>query len=494
MKKKLKKIAVFLLLLASNIIIAQVGIGTVTPNVSSLLDITSTTKGVLTPRMTTAQRNAIVTPADGLLVYDTDIKSFHHYNITTATWIRIDSNVNGRIKYKLIKSSDVLATVLAAELAAGVGSKYLLDSGTYYEINGTITFTLPIDLNNAYISGEDANEDKLIRAGGHLFDGITGGTIRNVTISVTGGGKVFNLSGTAAQTIILRDSIIVGCSNVGSITGFGLVFVSIVQYVGNTNGIVYDTISRLLISNAGWFGNNTGTFEKLQGAFGLIQKQGGFSEVNGASIGFDVSSNPTVVSDAVMESVVFTGTLSAGGKYVNGYIPATYPDFNFNNSWIVRCPGIPTETDSQSTASFYLDRSVASPTGSLPNTAIAYIINGTTISTNLFRMSTPATESNKIVYQGKKPRNFSANASISFEGNNGSTDLLFFFGKFTAAGAFSIIENSYTFIDSNNTNVQSIAVNGSVSLATGDYVQLCARRLNGTDKTFTFRSYNMTLR
>ena len=44
------------------------GIGTTTPNASSLLDITSTTKGILIPRMTKAQRDAIVTPVQGLMV------------------------------------------------------------------------------------------------------------------------------------------------------------------------------------------------------------------------------------------------------------------------------------------------------------------------------------------------------------------------------------------------------------------------------------------
>jgi len=48
-------------------------IGGTTPNASSLLDITSTTKGVLFPRMTTTQKNAIATPASGLVVYDTTL-------------------------------------------------------------------------------------------------------------------------------------------------------------------------------------------------------------------------------------------------------------------------------------------------------------------------------------------------------------------------------------------------------------------------------------
>jgi hypothetical protein len=58
-------------------------------NTSSMLDITSTTKGILIPRMTTAQKNAIVTPATGLMVYDTNLQGFWFYNGTA--W----SNVNG---------------------------------------------------------------------------------------------------------------------------------------------------------------------------------------------------------------------------------------------------------------------------------------------------------------------------------------------------------------------------------------------------------------
>jgi hypothetical protein len=51
---------------------AQVGIGNSSPAISSVLDITSTTKGFLAPRMNTNERNLILNPADGLLIYNTD--------------------------------------------------------------------------------------------------------------------------------------------------------------------------------------------------------------------------------------------------------------------------------------------------------------------------------------------------------------------------------------------------------------------------------------
>ena len=142
-----------------------------------MLDVSSTSKGFLTPKMTTTERNAIASPADGLIVYDVTLKSFFHYNTTTSTWVRISSEVSGRLKFKRIKSTDVLTTVLAAEKIAGSNTKYLLDANTYYEINGTILVDLPIDLNNAYVVGLDANEDVLSRSG-NLFVGATGGTIK----------------------------------------------------------------------------------------------------------------------------------------------------------------------------------------------------------------------------------------------------------------------------------------------------------------------------
>lgn len=50
----------------------NVGIGTTSPDSTALLDVSSTTKGVLFPRMTETQKNAISSPATGLIVYQTD--------------------------------------------------------------------------------------------------------------------------------------------------------------------------------------------------------------------------------------------------------------------------------------------------------------------------------------------------------------------------------------------------------------------------------------
>jgi hypothetical protein len=65
----------------------SISIGTTTADASAKLDITSTTQGVLFPRMTTAQINAIVSPANGLTVYNTDLSTLCFYHVNT--WKRV---------------------------------------------------------------------------------------------------------------------------------------------------------------------------------------------------------------------------------------------------------------------------------------------------------------------------------------------------------------------------------------------------------------------
>ena len=61
---------IFVLLLVATVSAgAQVGIGTPTPAASAQLDISSTTKGFLPPRITEAQRNAITNPVPGLMIW-----------------------------------------------------------------------------------------------------------------------------------------------------------------------------------------------------------------------------------------------------------------------------------------------------------------------------------------------------------------------------------------------------------------------------------------
>lgn len=81
----MKKLLYPFLFLISTTVSAQVGIGTNTPNNSAMLEVQSSNRGILFPRMTSAQRAGIATPAAGLYVFDTNTNSLWYYN--GSLWI-----------------------------------------------------------------------------------------------------------------------------------------------------------------------------------------------------------------------------------------------------------------------------------------------------------------------------------------------------------------------------------------------------------------------
>ena len=88
----MKKSISLALLFFSMYSFSQMGIGTTSPNISAQLDVSSTTKGLLPPRMTFLQRNAIVEPAAGLQIWCTDCGiNGEMQAFNGATW----SNFNG---------------------------------------------------------------------------------------------------------------------------------------------------------------------------------------------------------------------------------------------------------------------------------------------------------------------------------------------------------------------------------------------------------------
>jgi len=97
MKNLSYKLIIFLCV--HSISFAQVGIGTTAPDASSILDVESINQGVLVPRLTTLQENAIVNPATGLLIYNTECKEFRFNRGTTASPDWMKTSRNASVKY-----------------------------------------------------------------------------------------------------------------------------------------------------------------------------------------------------------------------------------------------------------------------------------------------------------------------------------------------------------------------------------------------------------
>lgn len=118
---------------------AQVGIGTATdPDVSSMLEIQSTTKGVLIPRMLTTERTAIASPANGLLVFDSETKSFWFYNgtATVPAWKEltsgsslIDDDGDTRVEVEKTADEDMIRFTTAGTEYLQIGSDGVIKLG-----------------------------------------------------------------------------------------------------------------------------------------------------------------------------------------------------------------------------------------------------------------------------------------------------------------------------------------------------------------------------
>src|SRR5215207_2864416 len=112
----MKKVFLFLVFMAvvSTTVRAQNSVGINNdgslPASSAMLDVKSTTKGMLVPRMSTTQRTAIVSPAAGLLVYDNTTNTFWFYNNTVwlnlAAASTILTDADGDTKIQVEKNSD----------------------------------------------------------------------------------------------------------------------------------------------------------------------------------------------------------------------------------------------------------------------------------------------------------------------------------------------------------------------------------------------------
>jgi hypothetical protein len=125
----------------------SVSIGTASPSASSLLQLDSTNKGLLQPRMTTIQRDAITSPAEGLRIYNTTTKKENFYNGTS--WIELQENiVNGTLN-KVAKFTPN-GTAVGDSSITDTGSLVTISSATNVNgitnITGTTTITGATDI------------------------------------------------------------------------------------------------------------------------------------------------------------------------------------------------------------------------------------------------------------------------------------------------------------------------------------------------------------
>jgi len=174
----------------------SVGLGTETPNASAIFDISSTDKGILVPRMTTAQRTAIAAPATGLLVFDLTTGSFWYYN--NMAWTNLAGGTPDKItdadndtKVQVEKTAD--EDIFRLDLAGT--ERLVIRKGT-----GTATLLEPMNSNE------------------NIFMGISSGALstgpRNVSIGSFTMANAVSASDNTALGYYALKSITSGSNNV----------------------------------------------------------------------------------------------------------------------------------------------------------------------------------------------------------------------------------------------------------------------------------------
>ncbi len=130
--KKPSSFLLFIFLLAPLIVGAQAGIGTVDPDPSALLELFSKNQGLLVPRMTTAERDLIVAPAVGLLIYNTNTSSFNYFDIDWKDYAAFSKNYNSNLTGDITTTTTSNEVVNGMSIAPPFAGKYKVTFNSYY--------------------------------------------------------------------------------------------------------------------------------------------------------------------------------------------------------------------------------------------------------------------------------------------------------------------------------------------------------------------------
>src|ERR1019366_5643084 len=174
-----------------NVSAQSVGINNPTPDPSSIMDMTATDRGLLIPRMTTAQRNAIVAPANGLLIINTTTACTEMY--WGGVWNSMGCACVGAPAAPVANAgTSLLATQFTANwIAASGATAYYLDIATDVLFTSFVTGFNNLNVSNVTgynVTGLTCNTTYYyrVRAVNNCGTGVSSSTITVTTAAATG--------------------------------------------------------------------------------------------------------------------------------------------------------------------------------------------------------------------------------------------------------------------------------------------------------------------
>ena len=337
-----KKLTVTLIFFISFSMYSQVGIGTETPHSSSLLELSSTSKGLLVPRMTETQKNQISSPAQGLLIYSqgfqykdnwwwkilatNDEKSFYIGNIRVGTPSFGSQNTtlgNGTFAYANSGDNNTAIGFMAISSSNGssntaIGENAMRQGQT--GVDGSYNTAIGA---TALSNGDDGSYNTAIGASSIVFaegDNNSGLGYRSLHATTTGddntavGSNAGDTNTTGSNNTLIGSNSDVGSNNLTNATAIGynaIVDASNKIRLGNTNVTNIETSGTI---TAGAI-----TIPNTDGSANQVLKTDGSGTLSWATVIIDVTDEFT--ASASQTSFTLTQTPTSNSKvkmFVNG--------------------------------------------------------------------------------------------------------------------------------------------------------------------------------
>jgi hypothetical protein len=319
----MKKIYLIVLLFSAFYSMAQVGIGTTTPDASSALDLTSTTQGFLPPRMTATERDNIVSSATGLVIYNTTTNTLEYK--TASGWVSYkdmpDGTAVGAMNYW-----DGTNWVTIAPGANGEVLKFVNNAPAWGMVEATVPDAPTI------VSAVAGTGQAIITFNAPTFNGYS--TITSYTATASPGGFTGSVSQSSSGSITVT-SLTNGTSYTFSVTATNAIGTSVAS--AESEAVIPATVpdAPTITSVVAGNGQATISFNAPDfNGYSTITSYTATSSPGGFTGSVTQSDSGTIIVGSLTSGTSYTFTVTAtnalGTSVVSNVseavIPATVPD------------------------------------------------------------------------------------------------------------------------------------------------------------------------
>lgn len=294
----------------------SIGKSATAADASSILELSSTTKGFLPPRMTLAQRTAISSPAVGLIVYDTGSAATEGVWVYESTgWQQLLTNSGSQsISGSLTLTGTLTAQTLVVQTVTSSIS-FITGSTRFGSLSSnTHQFTGSVSITGSLTATGSVNIVGGVSASGNIYQGGTGNA--STVLASSGNTALLTLSSTGATINMGR----VGAISLLASSTDGGIIMNDGAYLGVSSGTLRIG-SNLAANNViiGNFANSTATINGNTTISGSTVITGSFTVITGSAVEFRVTNTGVNIGNVITDVHTVTGSFNISGSgFVHG--------------------------------------------------------------------------------------------------------------------------------------------------------------------------------